>query len=45
MWNLEWEQEIDGCWIAGIPDILDVLAYEISRDEALRNVEILSLKS
>ncbi len=44
MWNVEWEQETDGRWIAEIPDIPGVMAYGTTRDEALRNVEILALK-
>ena len=45
MWNIEWEQEADGRWIAEIPDISGVMAYGRTKDEALRNVEILALKS
>ncbi|MHB1926478.1 MAG: type II toxin-antitoxin system HicB family antitoxin [Leptospirillum sp.] len=44
MWNVEWEQETDGRWIAEIPDISGVMAYGTTKDEALRNVEILALK-
>ena len=44
MWNIEWEQETDGRWIAEIPDISGVMAYGTTKDEALRNVEILALK-
>lgn len=44
MWNVEWEKETDGRWIAEIPDISGVMAYGTTKDEALRNVEILALK-
>jgi len=44
MWDVEWEQETDGRWIAEIPDISGVMAYGTTKDEALRNVEILALK-
>ena len=44
MWNIEWEQETDGRWIAEIPDISGVMAYGTTKNEALRNVEILALK-
>ena len=44
MWGVEWEQETDGRWIAEIPDISGVMAYGTTKDEALRNAEILALK-
>ena len=44
MWNIEWEKGTDGRWIAEIPDISGVMAYGTTKDEALRNVEILALK-
>lgn len=44
MWNVEWEQETDGRWIAEIPLIPGVMAYGSTKDEALRKVEILALK-
>ncbi len=44
MWNVEWEQETDGRWIAEIPLIPGIMAYGFTKDEALRKVEILALK-
>jgi predicted RNase H-like HicB family nuclease len=44
MWNVEWEQETDGRWIAEIPLIPGVMAYGSTKEEALRKVEILALK-
>ena len=44
MWNVEWEQETDGRWIAEIPLIPGRMAYGFTKDEALRKVEILALK-
>ena len=44
MWNVEWEQETDGRWIAETPLIPGVMAYGFTKDEALRKVEILALK-
>ena len=44
MWNVEWEQEIDGRWIAEIPVIPGVMAYGTTKEEAIRRVEILALK-
>ncbi len=44
MWNVELEQETDGRWIAEIPVIPGVLSYGTTKEEAVRSVEILSLK-
>jgi predicted RNase H-like HicB family nuclease len=44
MWNVEWEQETDGRWIAEIPIIPGVMAYGTTKEEAIRSVEILALK-
>ncbi len=42
--TIEVEQEEDGRWIAGVPDIPGVLAYGESRDEAIERVQALSLR-
>ena len=44
MWNVEWEQETDGRWIAEIPVIPGAMTYGATKEEAIRNVEILALK-
>jgi predicted RNase H-like HicB family nuclease len=42
--TIEVEQEVDGRWIAEVPDIPGVLAYGESRDEAIERVQALSLR-
>lgn len=41
--NVEFEQEIDGRWIAEVPDIPGVLAYGSTREQALAHVQALAL--
>ena len=41
---IEIEQEEDGRWIAEVPDILGVLAYGNTREEAIARVKALSLR-
>jgi predicted RNase H-like HicB family nuclease len=41
---LEIEQEVDGRWIAEIPDLPGVLVYGRTRDEAIAQVEALALR-
>ena len=41
--DLECEQEIDGRWIAEIPEFPGVLAYGDSANEAMIKTEILAL--
>jgi predicted RNase H-like HicB family nuclease len=36
MYAVEVEQEIDGRWIAEVPDLPGVLTYGISRQDAVR---------
>ena len=42
--KVEIEREEDGRWIAEVPEILGVMAYGQTRDEALSKVEILALR-
>ena len=42
--NIEIEQESDGRWIAEVPDLPGVLAYGVTRAEAIQKVEALSLR-
>ena len=43
MYEVEVEQEIDGRWIAEVPELPGVLAYGTSRDDAVRKAQALSL--
>jgi predicted RNase H-like HicB family nuclease len=43
MYKIETEQEVDGRWIAEVPELPGVLAYGQSRDEAVRKAQSLSL--
>ena len=38
------EQEVDGPWIAEVPELPGVLAYGQARDEAVRRAQVLSLR-
>lgn len=42
MHQVETEQELDGRWIAEVPDLPGVLAYGNSRDEAIHKAQTLS---
>lgn len=44
MYAVEVEQEEDGRWIAEVPELPGVMAYGTTRDQAVRNVQILSLR-
>lgn len=44
MYCLEVEQEADGRWIAEVPELPGVLAYGATRDEAVRNAQVLTLR-
>ena len=44
MYAVETEQEIDGRWIAEVPELPGVLAYGSSREEAIRRAQALSLR-
>ena len=42
--NIEYEQEEDGRWIAEVPGLPGVLAYGRTADEAMATVEVLALR-
>ena len=42
--TIELEREDDGRWIAEVPDLAGVLAYGVTRDEALARAEALALR-
>jgi hypothetical protein len=42
--HVEYEQEVDGRWIAGIPELPGVLCYGASRVDAATKVEALALR-
>jgi predicted RNase H-like HicB family nuclease len=42
--NIELEREIDGRWIAEVPNLPGVMAYGQSREEAISKVEALALR-
>lgn len=44
IFNLECELEEDGRWLAEVPELPGVLAYGVSRDEAMMRAEILALR-
>ena len=43
-YTLEFEQEADGRWLAEVPQLPGVLAYGVTRDEALAKAEALALR-
>lgn len=42
--NIEFEQEKDGRWLAEIPELPGVLAYGTTADQAMGKAEILALR-
>jgi predicted RNase H-like HicB family nuclease len=42
--SIEFEQEVDGRWIAEIPQLPGVMVYGVTRDEARARVEALALR-
>jgi predicted RNase H-like HicB family nuclease len=44
MYSVEIEREEDGRWIAEVSELPGVLAYGATRDEAVRNAQVLSLR-
>ena len=42
--KIECEREIDGRWIAEVPQLPGVLAYGNSSDEAMAKAEVLALR-
>lgn len=43
--KIEIEQEVDGRWIAEIPDLPGVVCYGKTRDEAVANAKALALRA
>jgi len=43
-WRVEIEREADGRWIAEVMDIPGCMTYGATRDEAIRNAEVLALR-
>lgn len=44
MYAVEVEQETDGRWIAEVPELPGVMAYGVTRDDAVRKAQVLSLR-
>jgi predicted RNase H-like HicB family nuclease len=44
MYAIEVEQEADGRWLAEVPELPGVMAYGQTRDDAIRMVQVLSLR-
>jgi predicted RNase H-like HicB family nuclease len=42
--SIESEQEEDGRWLAEVPQLPGVLAYGVTRDEALAKAQVLALR-
>lgn len=42
--TLEIERELDGRWLAEVPELPGVLAYGISAEEAMSKAEVLALR-
>ena len=40
----ETEREVDGRWIAEVPELPGAMAYGSTRDEAIMQVEVLALR-
>jgi predicted RNase H-like HicB family nuclease len=41
---LECERDVDGRWLAEVPQLLGVLAYGHTRDEAVMKAQVLALR-
>jgi predicted RNase H-like HicB family nuclease len=44
IFNIEYEQEADGRWIAEVPELPGVMTYGASPDEAMARAETLALR-
>lgn len=42
--TIETEREVDGRWIADVPELPGVMAYGSTREEAIAQVEVLALR-
>jgi len=43
-YNIEYEREEDGRWIAEVPELHGVMAYGITAEEAMMKAEALALR-
>ena len=43
--TIECEEEVDGRWIAEIPQLPGVLCYGLTADEAMAKAEVLALRA
>jgi len=43
--HIEYEREVDGRWIAEVPEIPGALAYGATADEAMGKAEVLALRA
>ena len=43
--TLETEQETDGRWLAEVPELPGVMAYGVTRDEAMAKAEALAFRA
>jgi predicted RNase H-like HicB family nuclease len=44
MLTIETEQEPDGRWLAEIPDLSGVMVYDLTREEAITQAEVMALR-
>ena len=42
--TIDHEQETDGRWLAEVPELPGVLAYGVTRNEAISNAQVLALR-
>ena len=42
--NIEYEREDDGRWLAEVPQLPGVMAYGATREEAMAKAEVLALR-
>ena len=42
--TIDHEQETDGRWLAEVPELPGVLAYGVTRNEAISKAEVLALR-
>ena len=44
MFNIEIDRDVDGRWIAEVPDLAGVLTYGATREQAVAQVQALALR-
>jgi predicted RNase H-like HicB family nuclease len=44
IFNIEIDREVDGRWIAEVPDLAGVLTYGATREQAVAQVQALALR-